>query len=625
MISKTKSIILFFCCAFTGSFRIQAQGLISAGVHNNSTNPFQSQLGNIPGRKTTSLNGKWQTVIDPTDIGNGWLAIWKDQKPKGKTDFYEYSFDGGNLMDVPGDFNSQMIELDLFEGTVWYKKTFSHHKNLNKKLFLHFGAVNYVADVYLNSEKIGSHEGGFTPFQFEITDKVKEGVNSIIVRTNNQRKKDGIPALGFDWFDYGGITRDVQLVETPASYIADYFIHLKKGTTDQIEGWIQLGGEGKAQRVTIQIPGANINYKVSTDAGGRAPIQFPAKLNLWSPENPKLYQVKLMSETDTLSEEIGFRDIQVKGTDILLNGKPVFLKGVNFHEEIPQRKGRAYSEADALQLLGYAKELGCNFIRTAHYPQNEYIVRLAEKMGLMIWEEIPVYQGIAFGDSVMQVKMEAMLSEMISRDKNRCGIIIWSMSNETSPGRERNASIIDMANLARHMDPTRLIASAFDHIAYNENRVTINDTLSKYLDVLSVNEYLGWYKPWPSIPQDVTWKSDFNKPLIMSEFGAEALYGHHGSRDTASSWSEEYQEQVYKDQISMFEKISFLRGTCPWLLIDFRSPRRLNPTYQDGQRGMWNRKGLLSDMGHKKKAWYVMHDFYQQLDSKNATKMKEDK
>jgi beta-glucuronidase len=170
-----------------------------------------------------------------------------------------------------------------------------------------------------------------------------------------------------------------------------------------------------------------------------------------------------------------------------------------------------------------------------------------------------------------------------------------------------------MAAFTRQQDPTRLIASAFDHISYSGNTVTIDDTLSNYLDVMSVNEYLGWYRPWPTRPEEMVWKSSFNKPLIMSEFGAEALYGHHGSKDTASSWSEEYQEQVYKDQVKMFQKIPFLKGTCPWILVDFRSPNRLHPIYQDGQKLMWNRKGLLGDKGLKKKAWFVMKEYYRTM------------
>ncbi|MBC7888388.1 MAG: glycoside hydrolase family 2 [Ferruginibacter sp.] len=610
---KTRLYFVLLAGIFHLPYFPAAQGI---QVHDESTKiagqlSLQSNLGNIPGRKIISLNGKWQAIIDPADFGIGsWAAIWKDQQPKGKTDFFEYSFEGGTVLDVPGDFNSQMPELNFYESTVWYKKKFSYKKDVQEKLFIHFAGVNYIADVFLNNEKIGSHEGGFTAFQFELTGKVKEGENSIIVRVNNQRVKDGIPSLGFDWFNYGGITREVNLVATPLSYIEDYFFQLKKGSNNEVEGWVQLGGLNKSQSINIRVPEAKINFKTTTGNNGRAAFSFPVKLNLWTPENPTLYPVKFASETDSIIELIGFRNITVKGTEILLNNKPVFLKGISFHEEIPQRKGRAYTEADALQLLTWTKELGCNFVRLAHYPQNEYIVRMADKIGLMVWEEIPVYQGIDFGNAVMQNKMNSMLTEMVNRDKNRCGIIIWSMSNETSPGKARNTAIINMAAFTRTIDPTRLIASAFNRVNYSGNTVAIEDTLSKYLDVLSVNEYLGWYKAWPSGPADVVWKSAFNKPLIMSEFGGEALYGHHGPADTASSWSEEYQEQLYKDQVAMLKNIPFLRGTCPWILVDFRSPRRLHPTLQDGQSGMWNRKGLLSDKGYKKKAWYIMEAYY---------------
>jgi beta-glucuronidase len=589
---------------------LSGQGLLKTEDKVSQTDAPKSTLTNIPGRKTTSLNGKWKAIIDPYDYGiNFWSAIWKDKVASGKTDFYEYSFDNGPVLDVPGDFNSQRPELYYFEGTVWYKKTFSYHKNIQKRLFLHFGAVSYQADVFLNSIKIGSHEGSFTAFQFDITSQAKEGDNTILVRVNNQRRSDGIPALGFDWFNYGGITRDVNLVETAESYVDDYFIQLKKGSTKQVEGWVKLSGSKAEQLVNIQIPEAGISYKVKTGGDGKANISFPAKLQLWMPGWPKLYQVRICSATDTVTEAIGFRTIETHGTDILLNGKPVFLKGVSFHEEIPQRKGRAYSETDALQLLSWAKELGCNFIRLAHYPQNEHTVRLAEKLGLMMWEEIPVYQGVAFGDPKMQHKMNGMLQEMISRDKNRCGIVIWSMSNETSPGNDRNAAIINMARLSRAMDPTRLISSAFNDVKYAGNTVTIDDTLSRALDVLAVNEYIGWYTAWAAQPGTSKWSSAFNKPLIMSEFGAEALYGNHGAADVASSWSEEYQEQFYKDQTAMFKNIPFLRGTCPWILVDFLSPRRMHPVYQDG----WNRKGLLSDKGFRKKAWYVMEKYYKDI------------
>lgn len=564
----------------------------------------QTAMINVNGRKSASLNGKWQIIIDPYNSGSP-MAIWQEKKATGKADFAEYSFNGYNTLNVPGDYNSQMPELNYYENTIWYKKTFDFLPE-NKRLFLHFGAVNYKAEVYLNKKKLGSHEGGFTPFQFEITGMVQRGSNSVIVKINDARLKDAIPALGYDWFNYGGITRDVTLIETPPSFIEDYFIQLKKGTLDKIEGFVKMEGPRPSQKVHIQIPELKIDQLVQTRNDGRAEFSFPVKCQLWSPEKPKLYTVKLEAESDTVSEEIGLRSIEVIGNDIMLNGQPVFLKGVNFHEEIPQRRARAYSESDAVQLLSAAKELGCNFVRTAHYPQNEHIVRMAEKMGLMLWEEIPVWQQIAFSDTSVPQKINNTLMEMLKRDKNRCGIIIWSISNETAPGKARDSVLASTAKLCRLTDPTRLISSAFSHVKYNDDTLIINDKLGEYFDVLAVNEYLGWYKPWPAKAGEVIFKSIFNKPLIMTEFGAEALYGNHGSADTASSWSEEYQEQLYKDQINMFRGIPFLRGTCPWILYDFRAPPRMHPVFQNG----WNRKGLLSEQGSKKKAWFIMKEFY---------------
>jgi beta-glucuronidase len=572
------------------------------------TNAFsQTAMTNAEGRKRTSLNGKWQIIIDPYNSGN-WMGVWQDKKATGKTDFVEYAFNGYNTLNVPGDYNSQSPELNYYENTIWYKKTFDYQPS-GKRLFLHFGAVNYKAEVYLNSKKIGSHEGGFTPFQFEITGVVQSGSNSVIVKINDARDKTSIPAVGYDWFNYGGITRDVDLIETPASFMEDYFIQLQKGSLNTIAGFVKIDGTKPAQKVRIQIPELKIDQLVQPGKGGRATFSFPVKCQLWSPETPKLYTVKLVAETDTISEEIGFRSIEVKGTDILLNGKPIFLKGVNFHEEIPQRRARAYSEADAIQLLTAAKELGCNFVRTAHYPQNEHIVRMAEKMGLMMWEEIPVWQQIAFADSTVPPKISEMLQEMLRRDKNRCGIIIWSMSNETAPGKDRDHVLASTTQLCRSIDSTRLISSAFNHVKYSGDSMVINDRLGAYFDVLAVNEYVGWYVPWPAKPGVLTVTSNFNKPLIMTEFGAEALYGNHGPADTASSWSEEYQEQLYKDQLTMFRKIPFLKGTCPWILYDFRAPPRMHPVFQNG----WNRKGLLSEQGYKKKAWYVMKEYYSGL------------
>jgi len=240
--------------------------------------------------------------------------------------------------------------------------------------------VNYNAIVYINGKKLGEHVGGFTPFNFEITDKVNDGENFIIVKVDNKRLPEGVPTVNTDWWNYGGITRDVDLIEVPGTFIRDYFIQLSKGSTDNICGWLQLDGNSLSQNVHIKIPEAGIDETLKTDENGYTTFRIKSKLTLWSPENPKLYDVIITSTTDTVNDKIGFRSIETKGSNIFLNGNKIFLRGISIHEEAPVRSGRAYSKKDAQTLLGWAKELGCNFVRLAHYPHNENMIRQAELM-----------------------------------------------------------------------------------------------------------------------------------------------------------------------------------------------------------------------------------------------------
>ena len=554
-----------------------------------------------------SHNGEWNAIIDPYSRGEI-AGFYKNKKPAGKTDFIEYSFSDAFRLHVPGDFNSQLPELKYYEGNVWYQRIVKLNTSSDKRQFLYFAGANYFTRVWLNGVEIGSHEGGFLPFQFDITSLVKEGDNDIVVMVNNDRKKENIPALNFDWWNYGGITRDVFLVQTPKSFIADYKIQLKKGYGSILTGFVKLSGVQTAQKVEIKIPELKINKTATTNDAGEVSFEIPAKPQLWNPENPKLYSVYFVSGNDTIVESIGFRTIETKGSKVLLNGTPVFLKGVNFHEEIAQRMGRAYSDSDAALILSEVKALGCNFIRTGHYPQNERLVRMAEKMGLMIWEEIPIWQGIDFANETVMKKAEIMFKDMIMRDKNRAAIIIWSVANETKPSTERNKFLFELVKLTRQMDNSRLIAAAFDNAKYNKetSTFTLQDSLTQALDLIGINKYMGWYMPFPLAPSQLKWNVEVNKPLLMSEFGGEAVFGQHGASDVASSWSEEYQEKLYLDNIEMFKNIPNLCGVTPWVLFDFRSPTRLNYQNQNG----WNRKGLVSDKGKRKKAWHVMKDYY---------------
>ena len=553
-----------------------------------------------------SLNGKWNAIVDPYSSGES-MKYYLNRKPEKKSEFLEYSFEGGLQLNVPGDFNSQVPELNYYEGNVWYQRSFEAQKKEGRRQSLYFAGVSYETKVWLNGVEVGRHEGGFTPFQFDITDQVKDGVNDLVVLVNNDRRPDGIPAMSFDWWNYGGIMRDVFFLDRPAVHIRDYKVQLtpdRKG----IAGYVQLEGADSPQEVTLAIEGLDVRHTLTTDDKGFGSFDLKAAPELWVPGNPKLYPVKISTGQDRIDDEIGFRTVSVKETEILLNGEPVFLKGVNFHEEVPQRLGRAYSEADAAMILGEVKALGCNFIRTSHYPQNEHIVRAAERMGLMIWEEIPIWQGIDFTNAEVFKKAEMMLRDMIYRDKNRAAVIIWSVANETKPSEARDKMLVRLVDLCHELDGTRLVAAAFDNPRYDGATKTfrLEDKLAEAVDVVGVNKYLGWYTPFPLPPAEIKWDVAAGKPLIFSEFGAEALSGKRGPDDVAHEWSEDYQAAVYRQNLEMFRNIPNLRGTAPWVLFDFRSPYRRQQTYQNG----WNRKGLLGDKGQRKMAWQVMKHFH---------------
>ena len=568
----------------------------------------QDLIANVYGREMQSLNGKWDAIVDLYDQGRK-NKIYLNRKPEGKTDFYEYAFENGLRLDVPSDWNSQTPELKYYEGTVWYARRFDAPRQDGRRLFLHFGAVSYRCRVYLNGEEIGSHEGGFTPFQIEVTGRLKPADNFLAVEVNNTRTPDAIPAMAFDWWNYGGITRDVSLVCVPEVFVEDYFIRLDKDSADRISADVRLSGAPAGTSVLVEIPELKVRETASADERGAAALSFRVKnLKRWSPEDPKLYRVIVSAGRDRVEEMIGFRNVRVEGEDIYLNGAPVFLKSVSFHEEIPQRMGRAFSESDAVMLLSEARALGCNMIRLAHYPQNEYIVRLAEKMGFMLWEEIPVWQGIDFANDATRQKAGRMIREMVGRDRNRCALTFWGVANETQPSEPRNEFLRYLISCCRELDDTRLIVAAFDLVRFDRDRqlFVMDDPFIEALDVVAVNKYMGWYHPWPVTPDRAVWDVARGKPLIISEFGGEALYGQHGAADTASSWSEEYQEALYRDNLRMFENIPNLRGVSPWILFDFRSPFRFHPTNQEG----WNRKGLVSDRGYRKKAWYLMKAYY---------------
>jgi beta-glucuronidase len=563
-------------------------------------------------RPATSLNGDWASIVDPYFSGlfsfhhqeksNGWFLNQKAQP--GDPFPTEYDFSKAPTLKVPADWNTQRESLFYYEGPIWYERDFTYQPKEHTKTFLHVGAANYRSWFWVNGKKVCEHEGGYTSFNCDITAVVHTGGNFVVAAVDNTRHEDGVPTLETDWWNYGGLTRTVSLIEVPEAFIDQYDIHLAHGEGSVIEGWVHVAGGQRDAEVNVEIP--ELGAKTSAIAGndGHAAIHLSVQnLERWSPETPKLYKVKIRAGQDAIEDLIGFRTIETRGTEILLNGKPIFLRGVAIHAEAPYRTGRANTDMDAETLLGWAKELGCNFVRLAHYPHDESMLRAADRMGLLVWSENPVYWALQFDNPKVLAKAEQQLDEEIGTSRNHAAIILWSMANETPNTEARTHFIGTLASRARELDPTRLITAALLVRGEGHTKI-VDDGLGKALDVIGVNEYIGWYEQHPETADITEWRIEYQKPLIVSEFGGDAKAGLHGADN--ERWTEEYQASIYRHQFGMLNRIPQLRGMSPWVLMDFRSPNRPLVGIQDE----FNRKGLISDQGQKKAAFFVLQKAY---------------
>ena len=591
------------------------------------TLPPTTVLVSADQRPALNLDGSWHYIVDP--YRNGWGG-WPnepavpgmhgyiaDRQPDSHGPVVEYDWPKEPVLQVPGDWNSQLPDLLYYTGLLWYQRDFAYHPKPGTRAFLHFGAVDDAASIAVNGTNVCQHLGAYTSFDCDVTSALKDGENSVVVAVDNTMKRDQVPSTKTDWWNYGGLTGEVSLIEVPEQFIDDAGLALERGAGDRITGYAHVAGASAGTAVMLSIPALHVQEHATTDAQGRAAFAFsPEHLERWSPGDPKLYDVEWHAGSDVLHDTVGFRTIEVHGDQILLNGKPIQLNGVSMHAEAPRHwtswpaseSGRAATDADARLLLGWVKALGCNYVRFAHYPYPEPFLREADRMGLLVWSEIPVYWSIDWTSPEAFASAEAQLHENIRRDRDRASVILWSMSNETPPGAERTEFLRRLAAAARQDDPTRLITSAivtpFHKDADGQEAAQLTDPLDQYLDVLGYNEYIGWYQGKPDDAPGYKWSAPTGKPVILSEFGGGAKAGMHGSAD--DRWTEEYQANLLRQQWKMIDAIPFVRGTSPWVLMDFRSPTRQLPGIQDG----YNRKGVITPEGQHKEGWAVVHDHY---------------
>lgn len=554
------------------------------------------------GRVKESLNGLWHYAVDQYDtcIRQNW---YREQYYDGNGISYpvDFSFDEWPTMQLPTCFNTVMPEYMLYEGSMVYTRRFSYQAGKDEKVFLKVGAVNYLCRVFINREYVGMHRGGSTPGYWDITDYLQKE-NRIILVADNTRRPEQVPTENTDWFNYGGVYRDIELIRVPKVYIKNFQIALiSDGNYNKIKVSVTLS-EKVSDTAAFSIKELGINEAIFI-RDGEGSVIIKNSFRLWSPEDPKLYEVELATSIDIVSDTVGFREIKVSGHDILLNGKPIFLKGISCHED-SSVNGKALTDEERMDTIQAAKELGCNFMRVAHYPHSERMARLADQMGLLLWEEIPVYWAIKFDREETYQDAENQLQELILRDYNRASVIIWSVGNENADSDERLSFMSRLAVCAHNMDENRLVSAA---CLIDESLNMISDRLADYLDVIGVNEYCGWYSPDFRRLPELFANSQPEKPVIITEFGADALSNHHGT--ISDKGTEECQAYIYKKQIEAISQINYIKGMTPWILYDFRCPRRTSII-----QNYYNRKGLLSeDKKHKKLAFGVLQKFYRSI------------
>lgn len=581
--------------------------------------PAPLLLGHLPSRTRTSLDGLWRYILDPFDVAarkpRTRRNFWEDRQETAETGLIEYEWASSPQMPLPGAWNSAAPELAYYEGPIYFRRTLSAADRPGVRQFLYFEAVNYAATVWLNGQELARHAGGFTPFQVEVTGRLGEAPrdHSLVVRADSRHGPETLPALDFDWKNQGGVTRSSWLIEAPATHIRDSFVRLE-GARLKAEVWLD-GPQAAGQQVRLALPELGLRRTARSDAAGCARFEapIPRGLALWSPERPQLYALVIAAGVDRVTDRIGLRTLATRGRELLLNGEPIFLKGISLHEEAFGPAGARVTQASETRaLLAEAKALGCNFVRLAHYPHAEQAARIADELGLLVWAEIPVYwEEVAFESPATLALAKAMLGELIARDRNRASVMFWSVANETPISPARNRFLEALIAHARALDPTRLLTAALNKnvdvggVVDGESVISVEDPLAEALDVVAINQYEGWYgRRTPGDLAGVRFQSRFERPLLFSEFGADALQGHHGPRE--QRWTEEHQAWLYEETLRVVAATPGCVGLSPWVLKDFQSPRRWHGRFQ----GLWNRKGLVSPEGERKLAWHVLQRFY---------------
>ncbi|MDC1013299.1 glycoside hydrolase family 2 TIM barrel-domain containing protein [Gammaproteobacteria bacterium] len=664
LIPKTL-LSLLICCAFD----LQSQDLSDADSFFQRQAPSyptpDDLIGWIDSRQIINLNGEWSYIVDPMNNGLPESSFFGGF-PKNKTqttgmELIEYNFETAKKIQIPGAWNAADEKLLFYRGPVWLYKKFQYMPKEESLTHLYIEGSNFTTRVFINGLIVGKFEGGYVPFNFEISEHLKEGENILLVQTDNTLNESSVPTQKTDWWPWGGIVGDVYIVETPKQFIQNAYLQLNPDNFSEALFKLKMNHPSSGHSIKLEIPELKFIAKYQTNSFGVIEENIKINPQLWSPASPKLYEVIISSNAETISDVIGFRSIQTQGQKIFLNNREIRFKGIAMHSEPIGIPGPAFSTEHFKHLLTTAQDLNVNFIRAAHYPYTRHLAKVADRMGLMLWEEVPVYWNIDWDNPETLKIAKNQISRLVQRDQNRSSVVVWSVANETPLSSSRIKFLQSLLSEIEINDASRLTTAAllsgseeqfrslalvlalqgaksnwvepkekaiFSAILDQANisiedelsfSLSIDDPLGESIDLISYNEYFGWYyvtfftdqmmiseatlrRLMFEVMPTIKITSSFDKPIHISEFGAGAKYGNR----TNKIWSEEYQAKLYQHQLEMLSSNPQIQGISPWVLKDFRAMLRPLAGIQD----FYNRKGLIDENGNKKEAFKVLSDFY---------------
>lgn len=551
-------------------------------------------------RKVTSLDGEWYFIIDKAN--NGEELGYPSSIPTEATRTY-----------VPSVWNTTLGLLE-YHGAAWYFRKF-HFDGGNAQL--HFGAVMTTATVWVDGVLCGSHYGGFTSFDIDLPD-FSEGEHLIAVRADNSFDGGAIPAKNVDWYHYGGIPRSVELRRMEGVCVlyshAYYELSLSEKTAEvYFRIKVKNYGEATEASITVKLNGASRIFRpVMLSAGEEreletAPIHLD-NVTPWSPDSPALYTLETETETDGIRDRIGFRTIEVRDSKIYLNGEELTVKGVCRHEEHPDF-GFAFPPALMKRDIDIIKNMNANAIRGSHYPNSKHFVDLLDENGMLFWSEIPIW-GVGYTAEMLGVPLfveraHRMIQEMAEQYHNHPSIVIWGIHNEIPSNSENGKALSKILYTAlKERNDGRIVTYACNH--------PFDDICMEYCDVICLNQYHGWYGgdigSWAKhIEKFKERRSELgmqNKPIIYSEFGAAAIYGHHTFDDI--KWTEEYQARLIEHAIRLFKEDEAISGCFVWQYCDIRTCEEMGLNRARG----FNNKGLVNEYRRPKMAYHTVKRIY---------------